>query len=471
MYKLIILIFLSFTTLFTVESTEIPITEQERLQLLAELFNDREAKSWPTLDWHEAPLIVTFENGHIFAFNLKSQDLAWEKKEIAGVSFLFATEDHWGLKELHMQPWFPIEEQKAFVYRMNGQGKAEEDVRVLVHERFHRHQKEHFQLKSHPGISRDHLNEENLAWIEIEDQLFRDFLAASDGQSEILLDLVAVIKLRREMIDEDTLAWENHQWKMEGLADYVGSSAFGRHQSLLDMHPAKPASEYSVDEAIKWRHYMAGATVGFALDYIQVKGWHEQVEGGAELTDLLLKNMPISKPVQEKRLKKLKKRFQFKKRRKKIAQNVSTYEAQLESLHQSYAEKPGVVLYMGRPGGGISGGGSNEKLYYLGDGSTVGVHDNSVSSTADGGWKLSTYNISHLYQHSNGLREVKLSPATKIQMDKVSWAMPEILSEPREFLFTSLVIEDNELAFASKNHVGVMVSDGECLVVKYVKVE
>lgn len=447
-----IMLFIALITLSVTKAYSlIPEGEMKRLELVAEQIQLGQREIWPTLDWKESPIIVTFESGHIYAFHLNSVDNAWKTLTINGIEVQSASEDKWGLEGLHMQAWFEIEGKLAFVYRMSGTGEAVEDVTILAHERFHRHQSEHFTMNQRQGTSQDHLMIDNLAWSAIEDELLRKFLKTQD--IEAIKDFVAVNQMRRNALDEETVLWENGQLRMEGLADYVASKAFGGEKALLRMHPEGENEDEFIDDIIKWRHYMAGAAIGFALDFLKVDQWKEKVQQGENLPDLLAKQLPLTKEEQKTRL--TKKWVNYKKRRKIAKAKVDGYLKQLEDIESDYQQKDGTPLFVSRPSASISGGGSNEKMVHLMEGGTVGLNDASVATTSDGLWKFETKNVSHLYMHPNGVREVKMEGEPTIMVDKVSLKMQSI---PQEYLFNTLEIEAENVEFSSK-HSGILIAD------------
>lgn len=463
MNKLIITFSVIFSGLLYGET--ISFDENERIELIV---NQTLQEQWPTLVWKSAPLIVTFENGHIFAFNLDSSDSRFEKILVGRVRVLFSNKDFWGVTPLHMQSHFEIEGQDAFVYKMTISDSPLHDVAILVHERFHRHQGEMFQMPKNQGSSVDHLSEENLTWIEIEDQLLRDFLgSAHDEKMDYLKDFIAVNQMRRESIDPLTKQWENGQLRMEGLADYVGTIALGKESLLLAMHPEETHENDFIDEAIKWRHYLAGAAMGYALDFLGVTNWQTKIEAGHDLADLLNQAMPLTRTEQEKRIKKVQMRLNYKKRRKIANAKVSKYLAKVDALETNYEKQEGIKLFLGHPPRGISGGGANDEMVYIDEG-IVAINDSSVATTNDGHWKFETKNIPHLFQLSGGVREVKIGLNATVKIDKVSLDLPEILKEPREYPFTQLEIDCDTSSLNSKEHPGILVADSEGLYVQYV---
>lgn len=451
MNKVILIILLFASKAYSFEVSE---GEMKRLELIADQLHQGQNGIWPTLDWKDAPLIVSFESGHYFAFHLNSSDTAWNSLKIKGIEVQAASQDKWGLKGLHMQAWFEIEGKQAFVYRMSGLGDPVEDVTIMAHERFHRHQSEHFTINQRQGTSQDHLVEDNLTWSAIEDELLREFLKTNE--MEWIKDFAAVNQMRREALDEDTVLWENGQLRMEGLADYVASKAFGGEKALLRMHPYDENQEEFIDDIIKWRHYLAGAAIGYALDSLKVVNWKEKVQQGENLPDLLAKQVPFTKEERKMRLINIQKRLNYKKRRKIASSKVGTYLKQLEDIEADYQKREGMPLFVAHPSLSISGGGSNEKMVHLMEGGTVGLKDASVATTTDGLWKFETKNVSHLYMHPNGVREVKMEGEPVIKLDQVSLKMESV---PQEYLFNSLEIEADNVQFSSKEHLGILIAD------------
>lgn len=446
----------------------IDLVEEEKVKQVVLKYSQPQTNTWSTLSWGESPLVITFENGHIYAFGLKTPSSAWQKRQIEDKSVFYTEKDRWGLIEVHLSPWFDLDGEQVFVYRMVSRTRPLDDVAVLAHERFHRHQMEHFQ-RTPVGMSKDHLNIANLTWSEMEDALFRAFLTAQGSEKqEIIKDIAAVHSFRHSIISEPSRIWEKHQMKMEGLADYVGTHMFGGEASLLRMH-ASNKGDGIVDEAIKWRHYLAGATLAYALDALNVPQWKERVESGADLTSLFLEAVALTPEERDARLIQVKKRLSYAKRRKAMTDRVNAYQEELDDVYAKYEEKNGVKLFLDHPPTSISGGGSNLKLYYLADGSTVNIDDESTSTTRDGNWKFSTRNVSHLFQHKNGIREVKVSKSAKVVLDNVSHTLPELLNHPRKYSFNSIKIEGREASFQSEKHQGVLISDGKSIKVSYAK--
>lgn len=464
--KYIIIISLFITCLLIAD----PVTTSEntRVLLIADQMYKDQSPIWPTLNWKSGPLIVTFDSGRIYAFNLKTEDPDWQKVKIEEHTILVADKDKWGLLPLQMQSDFEIEGQDAFVYHMKMTDSSLHDVSILAHERFHRHQGEEFIMREGQGVSLDHLSVENLTWGDIEDQLLRDFLkSTSEEKLEHLKDYISVNRMRRDAIEPLSIQWENGQLRMEGLADYVSTKAYGGEELLLAMHPEVEHEDDFVDEAIKWRHYMAGAAIGYGLDYIGVAEWKSRAEEGEPLADILYTSMPIAKLEQDQRIKKVQKRLNYKKRRRSAQDKLDQHHDLLDELEREYEKSHGIKMFLGRPPVGISGGGANDSMVYLDNGSIVALNDASIATTSDGKWSFETKKVSHLFQHRKGVREVKVDKMAAVLINDVWFSMDELLETPKEYPFTALKIECKDSFLNSQEHPGVLIVDEEGVHIKY----
>ena len=102
-------------------------------------------KVWPNYNMCTRPMIITFGNGHMYAFNLRSNSPEWKRKTHEGIEILYSNQDKWGIITAPMQFNFEIEGQEAFIFRLDMmEGPAFMPFFVMVHERFHVYQIEHF---------------------------------------------------------------------------------------------------------------------------------------------------------------------------------------------------------------------------------------------------------------------------------------------------------------------------------------
>lgn len=464
--RTIILSFVSLTiSLGSLFSIELSPKEQERMELIQSHYAAGQEDIWPGYAWAKSPILIGFDkNSYLIAFGLQSKNSGWEKiGAYQGIS-----EEKLGLNLGKMQPWLPLEEKEVFFYRMSITNSLQEDLSILAHERFHRYQQESF-APIEFGQSMDHLNEENLTLSEIEDLLLHDFHnAKGEERSERMRDLAALLQFRQNSLKKGSVDWENHQMKMEGLADYVGTREYGGRAQLLYKHPIKETKPSYIEDLIKWRYYLLGASVAYALDDLQVKNWKTEVEKGADLTTLFFKAVNLSQEEQALRVDQIRKKYDYAKRRKKMEEIAGQFKEKLKKIYASYEEKSGVPLYIDRPSNqAVSGGGMNRDLVHLNDGSTVGLVDRSVSQTQDGKWVFKTEFVSHLFQHTDGVREVKLSEETMVNFDNQTIPVSELLKNPSEYSFHTIKIECQEYTLESKDHPGKLVSDGETIQINY----
>lgn len=431
--------------------------EAKKTQLvqLARLYQE-EQKAWPGLQWNEAPLIVSFGEKEVYALGLNGDRTVWQEIDIEGEKLLFTAQNPENVARERLHPFFPIEEQEAFVFKMSGPRA----VKILAHERFHRFQMDHFEEGDSAAGYAQHLNAENVALMAVEEALLQEFV--QKGSLESLEQYAAVHRERVELIDEDSLAWEEMQQRFEGLADYVAAKMSGEESQVL----AKLEEDDLVENAMKWRHYGVGAALGLALDALNVKEWKEQVQEGASLGNLLDQALTFTKDQDRALAKKAKQRFQYKKKKKKIEQQIAKYQKLLRNIDEEFLSMEGPSLKIGKLDGvGISGGGRSEAIYYLTDGSQVIVKDQSFSGSMDGRWTFETKEPTTLYQRSEGYREVKAMSEVDIVID--DQAFQEEVDCPREYPFQSLSLDSLAVSLQVKDAFGILVHSGDQVEVKF----
>lgn len=432
-----------------------PVSKEEQLVQLAKLYRE-EQSAWPGLQWSEAPLIVTFEDGDIFAIGLNESASDWKEVRLQGETLLLAKEDKWNLKREKMHPFFPIGDQEAFVFRMN----SPKSVKILTHERFHRFQMDHFEDGDSAGGYKQHLNVENVALMAVEESLLQEFVQLNSLES--LNEYIAIHRERVALIDEESLAWEEMQQRLEGLADYVAAKMNGEEKMVLE----KINDENLVENAMKWRHYGVGAALGLALDALNVANWKQKVQSGESLGKLLDQAISLTKDQERMLSKKAKKRFKYLSKKKKVAKQIGGYQAVLEDIDAEFASTQGPSLKIGSlQGVGVSGGGRSQAIYYLEDGSQVLVKDESFSGSMDGRWTFETKAPTTLYQR-NGYREVKALSEVEITLN--DQAFEEEIDCPREYPFSSLSVDSLGVSFKVKEAMGVLVHQGDHLEVRFV---
>lgn len=437
---------------------------------------------WDGYDISSAPVVITFENGHIYAFNLKSQDPVWKRMTVAGKPVLFSDKDKWGVTQVKMQSGFEIENQQAFVINIEVMDNNEEPYMpflVFVHERFHEHQFSYF-APNPQGVGNytDHLNTNSLVLMQLEELLLTDYLKADTDAArvDLLKDFLAVNKVRSRMLTLSSILWEQHQQIMEGLADYASIktyevlpiiSGFDSRQHLLETMQKYVDSDQITERAMKWRHYGVGATLGHALDFLQVE-WKGHVEyEGISQVEILEKALPLSDTEVSARLEKVKSAHDFAGINARITTIVDKHVAYLQGLQNDFDSAQGVIVNLEKPMRiGVSGGGRNRGMFFLEDGSTISLNDHSVSTSSDKRWKIEFNNVPHLFQARKGTRTFKVDPRLTIQLDGKSYLASDLVKSNTSKPFRAIQWKSGSCSFQSSQHPGVLkVQDGELMVI------
>jgi hypothetical protein len=437
---------------------------------------------WPGYRITLVPTILTFHNGHIYAFHLQSEDPCWKTWNIEGQRVLFSDQDKWGLLETPLHPKFPIEGREAYVICMDMISPVSHlPYLVFVHERFHRHQLDMFQeISEEQGPYLDHLKHENLALMQLEERILHDFLQSLqdprisfEHKKEYLKLYVAVNKARRGLLQESSVAWELHQQKMEGLADYVSVKTFDVFPVLSGFNGTtylcqllgRYAEDNQIsDRAIKWRHYGVGAGLGYALDFLNVSNWKEKVEKeGATQTLLLEESIGLTDGEVKENLVQAKHFYNFDHIQKSVTATVNEYENAVEHFLQEFHEMDGVTVSIAKPAHlAISGGGVASHTFFLANGSTMVLDDSSVSTTSDQQWKMKLEDIPLVFQNHKGAKEFKAEKELVIHLDGENYSLQELLEKKIQKAFHTITWKGKTSEFSSEGHPGtISVRDGK----------
>jgi hypothetical protein len=462
---------ISFNSLFSIQLDQ---KEQDILSKVAVILKSshtqKQNEVWPGYDLTQSPVVITFKNGHIFVFNMRSENRQWQKLALNGFTILYSTEDHWGLTHSAFQPQFPLEGQKAYVFNLeNATGpQAIKSYQVLVHERFHRHEFENFQVNSGANPYADHLNGENLALGKLEEQILADFMKDQgnvDSRMEHLRNFIAVNAVRRSLIKPSSIEWEDHQQIMEGLADYVSYKImdifnivpFEGHQELGELLDKEAANTDYSDHAIKWRHYSLGASLGYVLDFLKVSDWKMQVENGQKnLSQMIQEAVGLPPGEIAQRFENCKAIYQWDHTFATVSLSVNKFEEEVANHIKNYQQMEGNVLEIGRPRMGLSGSGSNLHLFYLADGSTLSLQDTLSSSSEDNLWRLTLDHMPYVFKTGSGAVKFKVDKETEIIVDNQKFTLKELLQEQTRKSFMHIEIQGKNSHFVSDKHEGLL---------------
>lgn len=473
MLNIIRISLLSLLIATTASAYQQPPTQQEMQsikkvgQILDNLRGDTEMV-WPEYEFAKSPLVITFDNGHLYGFNVKNEKHLWDELKVDQRTVLYSDVDHWGALSANMHPAFPIGDQKAYVFRLDLMKKNPvTPFLVLVHERFHQFQFGHFKLPNNGnfGPYEDQMNLENIALMQLEERILLDFLKAPDAEKkDILKDFVAVNTTRRHQISPSSQAWEYDQERMEGLADYV-SIKFFDDESILPEFRGQPhlmmllngyiRDENFAERAIKWRHYGIGATLGYALDYLQAPHWKQRVEKEAlSQVEILERILKLSQNDINTRLTRIKEAYGYTEIRNNAEISMNKYGDKIDHAMNTYDEMDGVEVFLTRPPGqAVAGGGRSQGNYQLPDGSMMAVNDTSSSATEDHQWKIDFKGIPVMFQRGDA-RLFKIEKEIAIYLDGRYLRLQDLLKTGFNQTFNSIKLEGAMAQFASESHSG-----------------
>lgn len=193
---------------------------------------------------------------------------------------------------------FPVNGADSFAYRYEQDGKPEEDIRTVVHERFHVFQKTGFK----PGRYAQRSSEpdgEDLAMAALEQKALKAALAAGERQAaaRFVGQFIAAREARYARFP-DARYKETYEERSEGTARYVEYGLMLRDG--LAPQPGGPAAMFSrhldwfpdVDAMEKSRYYATGAAQGLLLDRAGRGDWKEKVNSGSSPYDVLRQVFP-----------------------------------------------------------------------------------------------------------------------------------------------------------------------------------
>ncbi|MBA3722597.1 MAG: hypothetical protein H0W88_09380 [Parachlamydiaceae bacterium] len=447
----------------------------EKLASILETFKMEEIDPiWPNFDLIELPTTVHFKNGHIYSFGLPLTS-KWEKTTVNEMDAHFCDHDHWGLTKVMMHPSFDIDGEKSFIFQMNSEmSDLNLPLITFVHERFHLHQFKHF-TRHEEKFARysNEWDEENQILIGVENYLLTQFLEQPEQsieKKELLKDFIAVNAMRQPLLTTPSIAWEDLQQRMEGLADYASLKTFQTYpllgeiiveQAILMMRENKTSSHYSVvNDAIKGRHYFIGSVLGFALDYYKAD-WKLQAEKGVPLRVLLTRAVNITDSEMHERQIRLKASPEYKKISSEIRDQLNKEKQEIELVKQNYENIEGIVLNVSRPMQPISGGGINHKNIQIGEGRTVSIQDTSFSSSRDNKWKLRLKNIPIVFEDGSGGRSFKVEKDFIVHVDGNPMKLHELKAGSKLYQFKTISLQDKACEFTSELPGVLQIIDDE----------
>lgn len=479
--KILLCFLLAFVFSFSLFSQENTNQESKKISLVAKILRnsstDQMHKVWPGYNLRTKPVFVTFSNGHIYAFNIRLQGPEWQRFNLEGMEVFYTPKDKWGITAAPMQFDFKIFGQEAFVFCLDMMLEPSfMPYFILVHERFHVYQIERF-LSEKESVENDYPesdNVDNLALMQLEELVLLDFMNAFNNESyqeatTHLKTFISINQHRRAILSPISVNWEARQQMVEGLADYAAAKnldVFGYFGPKIGQrHIAHIIERYTKDNditerALKWRHYGVGASIAYALDFLQVKGWKKEVEQNVSLQVLLERNLKVSNQEANILVEQAYARYNFVQLKQEIKKKVEAYQQMLSYHQENFKKLPGILVNVqSPPDSGLSAGGHSKGVYSLADGSMFSYLDTSKTSSADKRWMLELISMPYLFQTNDGFRRFKVEQeGLELTVD----GKPCSLSNLRERPFQQLTLKTKSCSFKSSHNPGrVSVKNGE----------
>lgn len=464
--KLILLIFIFQLLSFT---HSVNNSEKKEIVLLARTFHhfaDENADSvWPGFQLNDQPVFFHFNGGYVYAMGLKEKSAIWEERNFDDFSILFCAEFPIPLPVFQTQ--YPFQNEKVFVFKLDDR---QDDFTVLtfIHERFHSFQFTHFQKEkvTKPNIQ-DYQNPDNLVLIEAENRILTAFIKAGDPEikSELIKDYFAVNEYRRQSLHPESIKWEDHQQKMEGLADYASLKTFQVYPLIADFCPEdyllqmrqkkNNGSIYSAKDIIKERHYFVGAALGFALDFCKVDHWKEDVaKANGSLHNLLKKSISIDEQEQSSRLARIETELDFSALQEEIHLQFEIAKKEADKIREDFQEQNGVTIKVTIPPGSMSASGRHNKSMQI-DNQRALIEDTSLSCGQDHSWFFSFTNIPLVFEELNGSRTFKIGTDDIIELDGKKMAVKEVLKQNSTADFSTIKLK-NDHCELDANRLGTL---------------
>jgi hypothetical protein len=479
--KLLFFFLVSAIISFSAFSQEINDFEKKQvIQVATILENSATAKMdavWPGYNLRSKPFIITFGNGHIYAFNIKLNQGGWERIYIDDIEVFFSAKDRWGITASPMQFDFEIQGQQAFVFRLDMMpDPAFLPFFVMVHERFHVYQIQSFASEKNDFESEypEHENVENLTLMQLEELVLLDFLKALNNSSneEALLHLkkfISVNKERRKLLSSTSVLWEGRQQMVEGLADYTAArnldvfAYFG--EKIGQKHILNTMEGYTKDDditarALKWRHYGVGASLAYALDFLKVPHWKQDVENNIPLQTILDENLKVSQAEADFLFQQAVEKYNVNQLQREIKQKIDTYNNMIHTFYENFKNLPGIIVNIeSPPDSGLSAGGQSRGVYSLADGTMLSVEDTSKTSSADNLWLLEIRSTPYLFQTNEGFRRFKVA---REEMEIMIDGKPHSLNNIKQKRFKHLTLKCKSCSFKSIQNEGtISMKEGE----------
>jgi len=278
------------------------------------------------------------------------------------------------------------------------------------------------------------------------------------------------------LMTSSSVAHEQEQQTMEGLADYVSIKLFDEN-ALVENFSGKQAlikilSDYEThgdiaQRAIKWRHYGIGASVAYALDALQVKDWKESVQNQG-IAPITLLERSLGNFDGSQRLENIKLAYGYDAIKQETQAKVDSYKNYLDSLLDGYGASNGVSVTVAKlKRAGQNGGGKTKQLINLSDGTVLALDDNSFATSTDKAWNLRLKKVPYAFKGRQGEILFKVENDLSIVLDKQAYRLSDLLKNHNRISFQNISWTGGTSEFSCINRPGVMVVDKDQIYVEF----
>lgn len=468
---------------FSSFAEESDTTEERDIQTLAltiRAYAQGEGKEiWPGFQLGNQPTVFHYHNGHVYALGLQLDDSKllngkplWERHFFGEDSILFCARYPQSLPPMHNH--FFIENEFAFVFGLDhDRDSSHLPILTFIHERFHDFQFGAFEKEIKTGgVLSDYQREEILVGMEIEHRILTEFLLADHLQEKMehLKDYLAVSETRRHLLRNDSIKWEDHMQKMEGLADYVSVKTFQMLKIIPDFNPEQTlllmrekkhhGIIFSVQDAMKGRHYFVGAVLGFALDFLEKANWKLEIaRENKSLQELLLKAIPMDGDEIATRTNKIKRAMDWTGIQVVIRNKIEKAKQDFGQAFEAFSSQEGILVKIGKPSGRMASGGRHQRSYQI-EQQKILVEDTSLAGSEDRTWSLRFTKIPYVLEERNGDRIFKMQPDTLVVLDDREMKAEEILESRSLLQFSRIKFKTEHCELISERSGAVIVENG-----------
>lgn len=330
---------------------------------------------------------------------------------------------------------YEIEGQKAFVMNYK-------DSFTLVHELFHLHQRNRFKLPeavSYPAL----YDSENQALMQVEEEILLKY--AKNPSDTLKNDYLLVRQYRTGLLDEESIAFEDREERLEGLANYVAMKVTGNRAPIVKLLEGLVKDKNVIDKSLKWRFYASGALMG---EMLKDKVWKSENQQLFSLFDRLQDNDRLAQLLNE---------YHFLEKKGAMSSQLEKLLAGIEQLRSDYKKTKGHEIQINFASSPSSGG-TVDKILALNEKEKVALKESGRTESEE--WVLETRQIPFIFKTREALI-FKMSDKAKVDGEELNL---QDIREPRPF--KEITWNDRQSKFISKKE-GVLIPHENSLEIRF----